>query len=550
MSSSNSKCSVLVVGAGPTGLFLANELRRQGVDCRIIDQSSGPCDQARGTALQPRTLEIFEQVGVIDAFLAHGVRLVGLTTFEEGQAVTQGSFTDLESPFPFILSLPQSRTERLLIEELARHGQAVERGVGLQAFEQDAGGVRAVMNTPEGGQETISADYLVGCDGGHSVVRHQLGMHLEGEEYPGFFVVSDVRLDGCELADKDAMYLGPQNACYVGPLPEGRFLVSGNLPEGEPEPEPGTQPTLAQVQTLLEQVGGGHLRAYDPIWLAYFRTHKRLVPHYQVGRVFLAGDAAHIQSPIAGQGMNTGMQDSFNLAWKLALVLRGESPPGLLDSYHAERHYIGKQMLELSDQMHKDVNDRHPSLSHRVARWVADELVHFHLKHQPQRTTDEIRVSYHHSPIVRDDAPKHESHWQAAPQAGDRAPDGQLIAHPQRKPTRLFELFPAPRHHLLVFTGQQLADGFPTVDDLASMVAGRYGQRIELHPIVQGQAPASGGGPVWLDPDGSVHRRYGATRSCLYLIRPDGYIGYRRPDVDAAALQEYLHSVLIEQPSG
>lgn len=542
MSASTNRCDVLVVGAGPVGLFLAGELKRQGVDCRLIEKYSVPCEHARATGIQPRSLEILEQIGLIDHFFPRAVPIRGVRVYAEGsRLIDQASIRDLESPFPFELSLQQSKTEQLLIEYLGRRGQRIERNVELVSFEQDDNHVRAVLRSAGGAEETVEARYLVGCDGSHSTVRHQLGMHLEGMDYPEVYAVADVRIDGPLSSDEVTLYCSPTTGILLAPLPEGRTLFACDLPDG---PHAGSQPTLEELQSYLDRAGPGNLTMRDAAWTSYFHCHKRLVRRYQVGRVFLAGDAAHVQSPAAGQGMNTGFQDGFNLAWKLALVLRGAALPSLLDSYHAERHLIGRQMIELSDQTHRRLYDHHPSLGRRLGKWVATVLTRYQRIHPRLRTPDETHVSYHHSPIVRDHQAAHGGEaWQTGPRPGDRAPDGHLLSHPENRTTRLFELIREPRHHLFLLEGQPSSPTRKTLYEQADEIASRYVGLIEPRVILRGTADA--GKQVWLDVNGAVHRRYGAEQSCLYLIRPDGYIGYRSPTLDGEALRGYLSEVLV-----
>jgi 2-polyprenyl-6-methoxyphenol hydroxylase-like FAD-dependent oxidoreductase len=549
MSPRNSKCRVLVVGAGPVGLFLAGELHRQGVECRLVDKSSGPCEHARATQIQPRTIEILAQIGLIDPFVTQGVVLRGVRTYANGdQLIDHTTFDGLDSSFPFSLSFPQYRTERELVAYLGRRGQPIERNVALVSLAQEHDGVRAELRHAGGERETVEAEYLVGCDGSHSTVRQQLGLHLDGSDYPQVFTVSDVRVEGPLASDETTLICSPAFSVFLAPLPEGRFLFSCEVPAEDPLPPPGSQPTLEKLQAYLDRVSPGNLRLHDPMWLSYFHCHKRLVPRYQVGRVFLAGDATHLQSPVGAQGMNTGVQDAFNLAWKLALVLRSDACPSLLDSYHAERYHVGQQMLALSDEMHRSLFEHHPTLRGRIGQWVGSLLVHAHLARLAQLTPDQTRISYHKSPIVRDHEPNRGgSAWETALRAGDRAPDGELISAAAHLRTRLLELIREPRHHLVILEGQQNRAERRILHELAAGVAARYGSRIEPHVVLHGEDAKPEAGQAWLDPNGALHRRYGAVQPCLYLIRPDGYVGYRSPTLETEALDSYLDELFVRE---
>ena len=548
MSASAKDCEVLVVGAGPVGLFLAGELKRQGVNCRLIDKSSGPCNEARATQFHPRSLEIFAQVGLFECFVEQGVTLEGTEVYHEGDKVPiQNSLQDVESPFPFDLSLPQSRTERILIDHLKTLDQPIERNVELVSLVQDTTGVQATLQHKDGNQEVLKTHYLVGCDGAHSQVRHELGLTLEGRDYPSTFIAADVRVKGPLARNKGTIITSSSSGMFFGPLPQERFIFSCDVPAGEPQPSLRDQPTPEEIQDYINAAGRSDLIIYDPVWLTYFRCHLRIAQQYQVGQVFLAGDAAHIQSPAAGQGMNTGIQDGFNLAWKLALVLRGKAPRSLLESYHAERYTTGKEMLKLTAKIHESDFKHHTSLADQAKQFISQYLVHHHLLHSRQPTVDQTRISYHHSPIILEEQFEgSDDVWHHAPNAGDRAPDCSLTKQPDTIPIRLFDLLKTPQHHLLIFQGVEAQVDRSALWSRLSAIAEKYEDLIQPHLIFQGNIPNMRIDDHCLyDETGETHKRYAANHPSFYLIRPDGYIGYRSPSLEMQALEDYLSQLFL-----
>jgi hypothetical protein len=301
----------------------------------------------------------------------------------------------------------------------------------------------------------------------------------------------------------------------------------------------------------------------DPIWRVYYRVHCRQAARYQVGRVFLVGDAAHVSSNIGGQGMNTGMQDAYNLGWKLGLVLNAKSPASLLDSYHPERHQAGRDMLYLTDHLHRAVlrEELHLSLSETVRQKLATVLAGQEvIQQRMRRAVAELNIGYRHSPIVAEHhrllpGPRggHTSvlGWHdfgAGPRAGDRAPDARLMRHPGRQSVRFFQRLRGTTHHLVMFAGA-LATGetHQRLKALADATMHEYRDRIESHLIVPHELPEDlvGRGEILLDPRGELHHRYGARSACLYVVRPDGYIGFRSQPPDPEALKSYFTQIFL-----
>ena len=331
---------VLVVGAGPVGLTLALALRQQDIAVRVVEREPKPSERSKALVIWPRTLELLDLQGCVEPFLKAGIQGHG-ARIQAGQRLLAAlSFSKVQSAFPYALMIPQNRTEAVLTQLLAERGVSVERQLELSGFAASDGGVTAELSRADGSKETMECSYLLGCDGAHSLVRHQLGLAYSGETLESNWVLADVKLDGPAASDQVAVVWNPEGILALFPIVGDRFRIIGDVSGTE-----AADPSLEQVQSLVEQRLGSGFRAHDPIWLSHFRINERKVDRYSVGRVFLAGDAAHIHSPAGGQGMNTGMQDAFNLAWKLALVLQGKAGPQLLETYSPERSGIGDRVL-------------------------------------------------------------------------------------------------------------------------------------------------------------------------------------------------------------
>jgi 2-polyprenyl-6-methoxyphenol hydroxylase-like FAD-dependent oxidoreductase len=551
-----SEAEVLVVGAGPVGVLMAAELRRHGATCRAIDMNDGPRDNARASVIQPRTLEILERLGIVDQFLAAGVPcpevVISTPDLRPLRTVT---YDGLDSPFRFSLSLEQSKTERLLIRHLESLGGRIERQVRLQRLEQDTGGVTAVLGHRDGSEEVVRCRYLVGCDGAHSTVRHGLGVKFEGESKPRVFIVAEGRVDWrVPLPPNQIRFFISDSQVFYGPFREGRGLISGQRDPSHGPPPDDAEPSLTEIQAMLDtHTPGGTMS--DVTWKAYFHCDLRQADLYAVGRVFLAGDAAHVQSPAGGQGMNTGLQDAFNLGWKLGLVLGGRAPASLLDSYHPERHRAGKDMLVLNDYLYRVEMEAHadmpPSreLRRHLAMFLGSQAV---IQERLRRAVAELSINYRHSPIVgrhqvapsRGESADLEAyhHFNAAPHAGDRPPDVQLERYPSGEAVPLRHLRAGTMHHLLLLGGRRA--GPETHERLRSLrdeVARDHADTVAAHVVLLEAPPMpETDGALLLDPRRELHQRYGASGECLYLLRPDDYIGFRSQPVDAGALRAYL----------
>lgn len=558
---------VLVVGAGPVGLALGCDLLLHGLSCRIIDLLDAPVIYSKAAVAHARTLEIFERLGVADAALARSQLIHGMSAYSAGKRVMHVVLGEMDSPFPHIYGISQHDTEAILAERFLGLGGRIERGTRLESLAQDADGVSATLVRDPGSREQLRTRWLVGCDGAHSTVRKALGLTFDGSPYEEKIIQTDVRVKWPRHIDNDEMIAFVTPDGPIGCFPffkDGRYRVIKMYMESPPE----TEPTLATFQALMDAAIPG-VELSDPAWIIGFRIHHRLASRYRVDRVFIAGDAAHIHSPVGGQGMNTGIQDAHNLAWKLALVSRGVAHPRLLDSYEAERRPIAEELLRNTDRAMraagKVVPLRHPlALSLRNGLMSLVSSLDFVRNNMAQAVSmvdrnyrDSALVAQHREPIWRANViPRRETElpdlaaWSAfgsGPEPGDRAPDVIYEAGDIDAPARLFQRLDPTRHTLLLFDGEAATEGgYRSLRGIAERVAARCGDAVTSILVTpQPQLPESAGwqGPVILDEVGSIHQRYGARAECLYLIRPDGHIAYRSQPADGEKLLAYLDTL-------
>jgi 2-polyprenyl-6-methoxyphenol hydroxylase-like FAD-dependent oxidoreductase len=338
-----SENEVLIVGAGPTGLTLALDFARRGVSFRLIEAAATPFQGSRGKGIQPRTLEIFDDLGVIDAILAAGAPYPKFRTHLGPLSLRAGGLSSRKQPtesvpYPNLWMVPQGRTEAILRERLSALGHEVEFGKALAAFTQNDNGVDATLSNGE----KVTADFLVGCDGGHSAVRKELGLPMEGEALHAStpWLVADIEVEGLDRRD-----------WHAWPFAKGGFIAVCPLPNTSLFQFTSKAKTAALgVESVVQKVTGH--RVTRVAWSSIFQPAVRMVDRYRVRRVFLAGDAAHVHPPAGGQGLNTGVQDAYNLGWKLAHVARG-GPDSLLDTYQAERLPIAAAVLGLTKRLHQ-----------------------------------------------------------------------------------------------------------------------------------------------------------------------------------------------------
>ncbi|GAB7524382.1 FAD-dependent monooxygenase [Paraburkholderia sp. 2C] len=535
---------VLIAGAGPVGLLLATELRRDGIDVCVIDRQTTRTFFCKALGVTARTLEVFDDIGIADAAIDAGVWLTGIETWQDG-APAGGMPLSLLPGLPYgALSLAQFDTERLLETALRRHGGHVDYGWTLEAFSEADDDVEALLRGPQGETHTLRCRWLVGCDGARSAVRAQLNLPYEGARYPQTFALADLDVDWA--LPRGPMYRfnwsdATREVSSLAAVPVHGSAQRYRLSVIVSSEERATQlaarfdaneaPDLDHIRALMLPALPDGTRLSNQRWSSVYRVSHRIVPSYGHGRVFIAGDAAHIHPPVGGQGMNTGLQDAHNLAWKLSLVARGLARPALLDSYSGERRPVGLDVVEATTRAMNNVLAQQAAL--------------------PGMRETQLLVGYRDSAIVADECPQLPP---AAPVPGDRAPDaGGLTQAFVGHPLRLHDRIGRGRHTLIGYLDGQDAP-------LAAQVAAFADAYRALHAALGSASsalliaapgcmpPRDEAFTLLTDTASAFAAAFGAhdgTGGTVWIIRPDGYIGWRSTQVSAAAIHAWLKQAQI-----
>jgi 2-polyprenyl-6-methoxyphenol hydroxylase-like FAD-dependent oxidoreductase len=506
---------VLIVGAGPAGLVLACDLARRGVSFRIVEANPSPPDErsgSRGKGIQPRTLEVYDDLGVIEAVHAQGGPYSPAQAWDGPKPLGPAKFHRIERrestadvPYPSMWMLMQPRALAILRDRLKGFGHHVEFGVRLVEFSQDRDGVTGTLRHADGRTEAVHSAYLAGADGARGVVRAGSGVEFASETIdPHPMITADVVLDGG--LDREHWHMwdnAPGGALWLGPLVRtNAFQLYAKFDNEEPDL------SLEGLRKLVRaRTGKPELNVREVLFASHFGSRSGLAKHFRIGRVFLLGDAAHVHPPAGGQGMNTSVQDAYNLGWKLGQVLRHGAPENLLYTYEEERLPVAASLLEFVVQMHKD--------------WLGKAKD----KEEPRKGEHmQLGLNYRGGPLSLDE--RHNV-TDGVTRAGDRAPDARL-SRADGEPARLFDLFRGPHFTLLAVGGADL----PAFDL-------RWREAVQFYRVIGPNSAKRGGALV--DVHGEVQRIYG---DGLILVRPDGYIGFTGSS-GASGLQNYLNRFFV-----
>jgi 3-(3-hydroxy-phenyl)propionate hydroxylase len=536
--------SVMIVGAGPVGLVFAAEMARYGVSCRIVDRAQGTKEISKALILHVRTQEVLDAIGLTheaqDA--AHPMRRVEIIGY--GKHLGHGQMEGIDSPHPYPIILGQNVTEHILHEHLSKYGVTVEWQTEAVNVEQDSNGVTVTLKRADGVEETVRSQYILGADGTRSIVRQKAGIEFQGNHYDGqAFIQSDSKI----------RWTLPQGVSYLWFTEKGYMMVI-EMPNGivrtfisVPDPGPDVKTTtLEEVNEALNRFGGIDAELYDPVWVALYRVNHRAAPVFRKDRIFIAGDAAHEHVPIGGQGMNTSIQDAFNLAWKFAYCIQGKAPASILDTYQEERHPVAESLLNGTDQAYTTLL-KAGDLGRAAVRLfgpflLASDTVRKKMRH----TLEEIDINYRDSTITTDFG------GSDGPRAGDRMLDSTVVQMPAKQSMPLREAIRGTHWTLLLFSGPNWnAEQVNSLAEIASQVHGRFPEALNAHvilggfPVVATDVQAS----ILLDPMNQAHEHFGIKEACLYLVRPDMYIGFRGTPKDSRSLLEYLNRVLVPAES-
>lgn len=513
---------VLVVGAGPTGLMLANQLIRRGVRVQVVDRHPGPSRQTRALGVQARTLEIYAQLGLAGPAVALGKPGTGANLWAQGRRMARVPLGDAGrglTPYPYILVLGQDDNERIMGEKLRTLGGEVRWNTELVGLAPQADHVAATLKQPDGTIRSIRAAWVAGCDGARSAVRQLSRIDFPGAPYEHVFFVADVEATGGMVADEVNVYLWQSGFHLLFPMRgANHWRIVGILP---PELRHRSDIEIDAVMPSLRAEAGARLSIAACTWFSTYRIHHRAAARFRDGRCFLLGDAAHIHSPVGAQGMNTGLQDAYNLAWKLALVVRGHADTALLDTYESERKPVARRLLNTTDRAFKLVVSDNPLaglLRTRIlARIAAFALARPSIQAFVFRTVSQIGIHYRDGPLSEPQPNLPDG----APQAGDRFPWLRLRFDPNEPVEDSFQKIDDTHFHLIVI-GQPA----PVEQSLGP------GDLLQVHSI-----PADSANSAEL-------ARARIPQPSYYLLRPDGHVGLCGTAFDLPRVRRYLYDRL------
>lgn len=533
--------SVLICGAGPTGLMMAHELARYGIKSRIIDTNKEASKTSKALIIQPRTLEIFKKIGIIEQILSESKPMPTMNIHINSKKVGEIKYRKSDSDYFSPTMVSQSHTEKVLTEKLAEYDIEIERETSLKDFYKIKNEIVCTLNN-NGKFEDVTVDYLIGADGAHSQVRKSLEIPFEGNIYEMDFIQADIKVDWEYSYEEGRIFLNDNNVVAFLPMHgEKRYriiCVNKNAVEN---------PDLQSFQNIANSISSSKIELSDPTWLIRFKLHHRVVPYMSKGNIFIAGDAAHIHSPVGGQGMNTGLQDSYNLAWKLAIVIKNQAHKKILASYNNERQKVVTGIVNETDLIFKNAIQKN-SLIINLRNFIAPVVFkQSWLIKSVSQNISQLKINYCHASSVK-------NNWNGFKgiKAGKRLPDC-ILYKPSKKITKihLHDLWLQSEFSVLIFAGKN-QNNYQFVEKIGQSIFDNFGHLAKVSMIL-GDVPAFE--PKWkhdyfIDPEYLCHDIFGADESCIYIIRPDGYIGYRiNKNLSYKLIENYFTNIMFIHPT-
>jgi 2-polyprenyl-6-methoxyphenol hydroxylase-like FAD-dependent oxidoreductase len=538
--SSNPAPEVLIVGAGPVGMTAALALTQAGIKTRIIDRKPGPVQESRAAAVHVRTLEILDGLGIADRWMKHGNPLHGATLFVNRKPIGLARLDDIPGLYPGPLVIGQDVTERLLEAALAEQGVAVEYETEAVDFAQHGTVATVTLKTAQGEATPVEAGWVIACEGAHSKLREAAGIGFEAIRNEGIVVPgADAVLRWSFPPGRAYLFLHEARTLAILPFDDHgfcRILVA----EPDRNPDDHSPPELSEIEAHIREIADSTAQLSDARWRLRYRSQQAQATAYRKGRLLLAGDSAHVHSAVGGQGMNTGIQDAANLAWKLAAVLHG-APETLLDTYHAERAPVAAAVLR-GTRLGQAALSHSPVMSGLIRMLGPVALRSDRIRTHIRDTLEELTIAYPDSPLS-------EGHDGGHPRAGERAPDAVVVRLDGLEAARLLDLRRHPGWTLFAFAG---STGDPAAIDAALDAVSAAGERLDgaCRGFVLCTDPdrwndrGNRAARVLVDRIGEAHEAYHASGGAIVLIRPDGYVGFRGRIADAGKIGPYLDRVL------
>lgn len=529
--------AVLIVGAGPSGLTMAVELHRHNIPFRIIDSAIKPVPTSNALAVQPRTLELWDDEEILSEALQRGIPINKLVLYDHNQMLGEVELHLLETLYPFVLALPQHETERLLLNYLQKHNIKVEMLTKLVNFSRIKNKIEVHLKDNDNQEEKLVTSWLIACDGAHSTVRRLANLPFQGKELPAHFIMCDAKLKSPFTKNQATGFLNKKGPLFFIPFNSTYTRILAEVTK-DPVLSKEIPPTFDHFVKILNERCPFDITIENIIWSSRFSIHERIIDNFQHENIFFVGDSAHLHSPAGGQGMNTGIQDAYNLGWKLAYVLKGYSPLSLLETFNQERYPVAKDVLKRSTLL-TDIVAVHNKLLYLIRNKILSFLFNYtKLPRKFATINSELSINYKTSSITKECLKK-----EPGPKAGEQMID----CYVNNSTDSLLSYVRGTAPCLLFFTGIQCQpyprNIIPIIEKLSQDYKQLFNYVLVSVSCPQLQKPAQL--KLIVDRTKTIHQKYQATSPVVYFIRPDKYIGFRGSLSEENKLFSYIEKLFL-----